>query len=145
MNMQPVTHPHINPHVPLPKVLDLYFTGDMVCYVPCWAWALMDATDLFASDRGTVDTKMQHTHIWAATVGLGKACVFLHERQWCGTLTIKSHLRDVGIFHTTADPLIVRCRELLTGIRWTAKRVEWMENDFTTLLCNEAYREACKR
>jgi hypothetical protein len=146
VNMGTVAHPHITPHVVMPKELFLYFSGDVPACIPVWSWALMDATDLYASDRGTVGTSVQRTHIWAATVGLGKGCAFLSERKWRGRLTIKCHLRDVGIFRADcADPLIVRCKELLTGIQWTAERVEWVANDFTTLLCNDAYREVCKK
>ncbi len=146
MNLDAVAHPHITPHVQMPKEMSLFFSGNMVASIPVWAWALMDATDLYASDRGTTETKHVRTHIWAATVGLGKGCAFLHERKWRGRLTIKCHLRDVGIFQpASTDPLIVRCKELLTGIQWTAARVEWVANDFTTLLCNDAYREACKK
>ncbi len=143
--MEPCPHPYVNEYVRWPNELTLYFAGDTICYAPFWGWAIMDATDLYASDRGHVPTKVHRTNIWAATVGLGKGCAFLGERKWAGKLVIKSHLRDCGIFQniraSDVDQMIQRCWRLLDGIKWTAKPITGDENEFARGLVRQAYKE----
>lgn len=147
MNLAPVSHPHVNEYVLWPDKLTLFFSGSVNASIPLWSWALMDATDLYASDRGHESVKTEKTHIWAATVGLGKGLAFLDKRKWSGYLTIKSHLRDCLIFSFDPkdryDPLIKRCVELLCIV---SKKHDTMiitgdENEFCRSLCLDAYKE----
>lgn len=147
MNLEPCPHPHVNEHVTWPDELTLYFTGSVNASIPLWAWAIMDATNLYASDRGHEVTKIERTHVWAATVAMGKALAFLNERKWTGKLLIRSHLRDCGIFKLNSiarhDPLIKRCLELIAHIsrKYATEVITCDENDFACSLCRQAYQE----
>lgn len=103
----------------------------------------MDATDLFASDRGSIETKLHRTHVWAGTIALGKALAWLVEqRKWKGELCIKTHLRDVlGAIGRIDDPMMLRIHQLLQGTKWTVQPCSGDENEFTRSLCREAYKE----
>ncbi len=117
---------------------------------------MLDATDLYASDRGHEVVKTEKTHIWAATVGLGKALAFLNERKWRGKLLIKSHVRDVWVFGKTIrapqicdwidPPMMERFGKLLASIKWNAEVITSDENEFACCLVRQAYQEyvTCK-
>ncbi len=143
MNLDPCPHPHVNEYVRWPNELTLYFSGSVNCSIPLWSWALMDATDLYASDRGHEKVKTEKTHIWAATVGLGKALAFLNERKWRGKLLIKSHLKDCNIFSMAHEdsPMMRRCRDLLASINWDTEVITSDENEFACCLVRQAYEE----
>lgn len=145
MNLGPTPHPHTLDYVTFPKELTLYFSGDSICDYPCWAWAIMDATTLYASDRGHEESKVVRSNIWCATVGLGKGCAFLHERKWKGKLAVKSHLRDCGIFKSVraseVGRMVKRCWELLTGVKWETAVITGDENEFCRSLVQQAWKE----
>jgi hypothetical protein len=145
MNMPTPPHPYVNEYVPWPDELTLFFSGDVCCSIPLWAWALMHKTDLYASDRGHELVKTEKTHVWAATVGLGKGLVFLNERGWKGSLKIKSHVVDCPIFGRGAPlelaKMAQRCRELLANIKWKTEVISGDENEFARGLVRQAYQE----
>src|SRR4051812_8560858 len=106
--MKPTGQLFVNQYCPLPGKLRLYFAGETSLGVLCWAWALMDTTDIYASDRGTVEPPGEPgkpkkvpnlnwylSDAYPATAALGRAARWLKEQGWTGELDILSHQKEV--------------------------------------------------